>query len=63
MNSKVKVFASALALTVLAGCTDATAKLPDSSTALFSVGNKTITKGDVYSLMNSTSGASTAIGS
>ncbi|MBQ7992130.1 MAG: hypothetical protein IJM63_07195 [Solobacterium sp.] len=61
MNSKVKVFASALALTVLAGCTDATAKLPDSSTALFSVGNKTITKGDVYSLMNSTSGASTAI--
>lgn len=47
-----------LALTPLAGCTDAQAKLKDSSTALFSVGSKTVTKGELFSKMVSTSGAS-----
>ena len=55
------VFASALLVSVLAGCTDATAKLPDSNTALFSVGNKTVTKGDVYAAMAGTNGASQAV--
>lgn len=55
------VFASALLVSVLAGCTDATAKLPDSSTVLFSVGSKTVTKGDVYSVMAGTYGASQAV--
>lgn len=50
--------AALLSLTTLTGCTDAQAKLKDASTALFSVGNKTVTKGDLYSKMNSTSGAS-----
>lgn len=47
-----------LSLTTLAGCSDAQAKLKDASTALFSVGNKTVTKGELYAKMNSTSGAS-----
>lgn len=58
MNNKKLVFIAALlAATSFAGCTDAQAKLKDSSTALFSVGNKTVTKGDLYAKMNSTSGA------
>lgn len=60
MNTK-KAFVSVLALLMLAGCTDAQAKLPDSSTAVFSVGNKTVTKGDVYANLNSSVGATTAI--
>ncbi len=55
------VFASALLVSVLAGCTDATAKLPDSSTPLFSVGSKTVTKGDVYAAMAGSNGASQAV--
>lgn len=54
------VSAAALCLT-LTGCSDASAKLKDSSTALFKVGNKTITKGQIYSTMVSMAGASTAI--
>lgn len=55
------VFASALLVSVLAGCTDAVAKLPDSSTPLFSVGSKTVTKGDLYAVMAGTNGASQAV--
>ncbi|MDO4413769.1 MAG: hypothetical protein Q4C20_01685 [Erysipelotrichaceae bacterium] len=61
MNSKIKVILSAAALMTLAGCTDASAKLPDSSTAVFSVGNKTVTKGDIYAMLNSSYGASVAV--
>lgn len=57
-NKHYLLSAALLACTSLAGCTDAQAKLKDSSTALFSVGKKTVTKGDLYSKMNSTSGAS-----
>ena len=45
----------------LVGCSDATAKLKDSSTVLFSVGNKNVTKGDLYTMMSALDGASTAI--
>jgi foldase protein PrsA len=59
MKNKHYLLASALlACSCLTGCTDAQAKLNDSSTALFSVGSKTVTKGDLYSKMNKTSGAS-----
>ena len=61
MKKIVKVFAAAMALSVLAGCTDATAKLPDSTSAVFSVGSKTVTKGDIYAMMNASSGAVTAV--
>ena len=61
MNRTIKGFASVLALVMLAGCTDASAKLPDSSTAIFSVGSKTVTKGDIYANLNSSIGATTAI--
>ena len=61
MKKTVKVFASALAVLMLAGCTDAVAKLPDSSTELFKIGKKTVTKGDVYSMMNSSVGATTVV--
>ncbi len=53
--------ASLLALSVLTGCKDAQAKLPDSSEVLMTVGNKSVTKGDVYSMMNRMNGAAAAI--
>lgn len=55
------LLASALLLVPMTGCSDAQAKLKDSSTVLISIGNKNITKGDLYSLMNSTAGAQTAV--
>lgn len=59
MKNKQYLFTAALlACTALAGCTDAQAKLKDASTPLFSVGSKTVTKGDLFSKMNATSGAS-----
>lgn len=61
MNSRMKAIAAGLALITLTGCTDAMAKLPDSSTTIFTVGGKSVTKGDIYSMLNSTVGATTAI--
>lgn len=60
MKKSNLILASVMGL-LLAGCTDATAKLPDSSTALITIGKKDITKGDVYSLLNGGYGAQTAI--
>lgn len=54
------LLASVLAFT-LAGCSDATAKISDAKTALFTVGKTSVTKGSVYSLMNSSAGATTAV--
>lgn len=61
MKKITAVLASLLALSSLAGCTDATAKLKDSSTVLMTIGSKKITKGEVYSMMFSSAGESTAI--
>lgn len=58
---KLKAVISVLALCTLTGCTDAVAKLPGSSETLFSVGSKSVTKGDVYTMLKSSSGAVTAI--
>jgi len=63
MKKAKYVLASVMLLSVLSGCKDASAKLKDSGTALFSVGSKTVTKGDVYSVMNSMDGASGAVSS
>ena len=52
---------AAVLMGTLSGCSDAQAKLKDSSTVLITVGSKNITKGDVYSILNSTYGTSTAI--
>ena len=51
-----KQFTAALAgmmLVSLAGCTDASAKLKDADTVLFTVGNTTVTKGTIYNMMKS----------
>ena len=61
MKKTNTLFASALMLAVLSGCTDATAKLKDSSTVLFSVGSVNVTKGTVYNMMKASSGASVAV--
>ncbi len=54
------VLAGGIAMS-LVGCSDASAKLPDSSTTLFKVGNNSVSKGEVYSTMMSMAGATTAI--
>ncbi len=56
-----RILKAALVLTVLTGCTNATAKLKDSSSALITVNGKSITKGDVYNIMMSSNGASQAV--
>lgn len=61
MNKAVKILAAAAVAGTLAGCSDASAKLKDSSTAVLSIGKTTITKGDVFSAMEVMSGADTAI--
>ncbi len=53
--------ASVLALALLTGCSDATAKLKDSGTTLLSVGKKNVTKGQMYNAMLNYSGASLII--
>jgi foldase protein PrsA len=61
MKTRNLIFASVLMLAPLAGCSDATAKLNDAKTTLITVGDSTITKGDVYNLLKSSSGATTAV--
>ncbi len=61
MKKSNMILGCGLLISALAGCTDATAKIPDSSSTLFTIGNANITKGEVYSMMFSSSGASTAV--
>ena len=61
MKKFTAVMTAAVLMGTLSGCSDAQAKLKDSSTVLITVGSKNITKGDVYSILNSTYGTSTAI--
>ena len=46
-----KLVLLALGALLLAGCSDARASLKDPKTAVFSVGNQTLTKGDMYNFM------------
>ncbi|NCB33216.1 MAG: hypothetical protein EOM64_04960 [Erysipelotrichia bacterium] len=61
MKKTAMILASLLALASLTGCTDASAKLKDSSTVLMTVGKTKITKGELFSTMNSSAGETTAI--
>jgi len=61
MKKSNMILGCGLLISVLAGCTDATAKLSDSSSTLFTIGNAAITKGEVYSMMFNGSGASVAV--
>lgn len=61
MKKITGILGAALVLTALTGCTNATAKLKDSSTALITVNGKNITKGDVYNVMLSSNGAAQAV--
>ena len=54
------IMASAL-LVGLCGCTDAQAKLKDSSTAVMAVGSQNITKGEIYTVLSSAYGANAVI--
>ncbi len=60
MNKKSIVAASALLL-VLTGCKDAHIAIKDADTPIVTVGNKTITKGEVFNIMMATYGASNAV--
>lgn len=60
-NKLIKLASIAAVSGMLVGCSDASAKLSDSSTAIFSVGNTTVTKGNMFTTMETMSGADTAI--
>lgn len=61
MKKMNALLAAGMILTLGAGCSDATAKLSDAKTAVMTVGNKTITKGDMYSFMVGANGASSVV--
>ena len=60
MNSMKKLMCAGLALLMLAGCKDATAALANSKETLMTVGDTTITKGELYNMMFASVGANTA---
>ena len=55
MKKITKLVASLLSLTLLAGCSDAHVKLNDANTGVFKVGNKTVTKGEMFRILNANS--------
>ena len=61
MKKTNTLIVTALMAAALAGCTDATAKIKDGSTVLFSIGSQNITKGQAYTMLNMIDGGSTAI--
>ncbi len=61
-NKNIVLLASSLlALSTIAGCSDATASLKNKSTAVMKVGNTTITKGEVYSTLFASYGYTQAV--
>ena len=58
---KTKLLMASALLVGLCGCTDAQAKLKDSSTAVMSVGSQNITKGEIFSVLSSAYGANAVI--
>lgn len=48
-------------LLLLSGCKDATAALKDASSTVMKVGTQTVTKGDIYTIMNTYAGASQVV--
>lgn len=59
MNSMKKLIGAGLAILLLAGCQDATAKLANSSEAVMTVGSTTVTKGELYDMLVASVGANT----
>ena len=53
------IFAGACALVLLAGCSDASAKLANGSETVMTVGNQKFTKNDIYQMMVSAAGGET----
>ena len=58
---KTKLIMASALLVGLCGCTDAQAKLKDSSTAVMAVGSQNITKGEIYTVLSSAYGANAVI--
>ena len=56
------VFAGACALALLAGCSDASAKLQNSSETVMTVGNTSFSKGDLYQMMMNSIGGDEVYG-
>ena len=62
ITEKVFLMAAAVCCTAsLAGCTDASAKLDNQKTKVFTVGDVKVTKGDMYSTMMTISGSDSVI--
>jgi len=61
MKKTLSILAAVIALSSLTGCTDAVAKLKDKNSVLMTVGKTSITKGQVYTMMSTASGAYTAV--
>ena len=61
MKRLLIVSLSALLLLTTTDCEDAHAKLKSSNEALFTVGNTTFTKGQLYSILNASSGSAVAL--
>ncbi|MCI5773237.1 MAG: hypothetical protein MR210_01625 [Erysipelotrichaceae bacterium] len=61
MKNSKKLVALMLSAVVLAGCTDGHAAISNANEKVFSVGNTTVTKGDVYSSMFNSVGTYTVI--
>lgn len=57
MKRVLTLLTAFMAVSMLAGCKDASAQLKDAQQAVVTIGDKAITKGDLYSMMNSSIGA------
>ncbi|MBQ9328306.1 MAG: hypothetical protein IJ225_07190 [Solobacterium sp.] len=60
MNAMRKVISAGCALLLLAGCKDASVTLPGSSEVIATVGNQSVTKGDLYDVLFASIGSDTA---
>lgn len=61
MKKFTTVLASVLMIATMAGCSDASAKLTDGKEALVTIGKTTISKQEVYNMLNASNGAQTAL--
>ena len=59
-KSKRNIFLSTCAALLLAGCVDASAKLPNSQEVLMTIGKNNVTKGTIYSQMLNSNGSNIA---
>ena len=62
MNGMKKMISAGLALLMLTGCKDATAALANSGETIMTVGDTSVTKGELYDMLFATVGADTEAG-